>query len=198
MRDVGHLLELERCPYCSVHRPTLTKSAQFKTNNHRGDYERVWCAYSCANCGGVVIASALGFGDQALEIYPTPRAVEEAIPERAKAFLEQSISTVHAPAGSVMLAASAVDAMLKEKGYREGSLYNRIQKAADDHLITTEMAQWAHEVRLDANDQRHADQEADLPNEADAERVIEFALALAQFLFVLPQRVQRGIAASST
>lgn len=92
-----------------------------------------------------------------------------------------------------MLAASSVDAMLKEKSYKTGSLYDRINKAATDHLITKEMATWAHEVRLDANDQRHADDKADLPSEADAIRVIEFAEALATFLFVLPGRVTRGI-----
>ena len=91
-----------------------------------------------------------------------------------------------------MLAASAVDAMLKEKGYRDGNLNGRIKKAAENHLITEEMAIWAHEIRLDANDQRHADESAPLPSEVDASKVIEFASALAQFLFVLPARVQRG------
>jgi hypothetical protein len=55
-----------------------------------------------------------------------------------------------------MLAASAVDAMLKHKNYTVGSLKDRIDKAAKDHLITSEMAAWAHEIRLDANDERHA------------------------------------------
>jgi len=91
-----------------------------------------------------------------------------------------------------MLAASSVDAMLKEKGLKQGKLYGRINEAAKQHLITEEMATWAHEVRLDANDERHADEEAELPSTDDAERVIEFALALAQFLFVLPSRVERG------
>ncbi|MNG17315.1 hypothetical protein D3C84_1012940 [compost metagenome] len=91
-----------------------------------------------------------------------------------------------------MLTASAVDSMLKDKGYKEGSLYKRIDKAAADHLITVEMAEWAHEVRLDANDQRHADDEGALPDEADARKSIEFTLALAQFLFVLPARVAQG------
>jgi hypothetical protein len=91
-----------------------------------------------------------------------------------------------------MLTASAVDAMLKDKGYKDGSLSARIDAAAKDHLITTEMAAWAHEIRLDANDQRHADEEAILPSAADSAKVIEFAGALAQFLYVLPARVDRG------
>lgn len=91
-----------------------------------------------------------------------------------------------------MLTASAVDAMLKDKGFKDSSLNSRIDAAAKAHLITDEMAAWAHEIRLDANDQRHADETAALPVAADAEKGIEFANALAQFLYVLPARVERG------
>ena len=93
-----------------------------------------------------------------------------------------------------MLAASAVDAMLKAKTYRDGSLYSRIEKAVSDHLITDDMGTWAHEVRLDANEQRQADEDFEIPDEEDAKRVIEFTKALALFLFVLPKMVKRGIA----
>ena len=93
-----------------------------------------------------------------------------------------------------MLAASAVDSMLKLKSYKEGNLYARIELAAKEHLITADMAKWAHDVRLDANDQRHADDSAPLPSVEDAKRCVDFAQALAQFIFVLPARVQRGIA----
>jgi hypothetical protein len=92
-----------------------------------------------------------------------------------------------------MLAASAVDAILKLRGYTQGSMYARIEKAAEDHVLTKEMAAWAHAVRLDANDQRHADEAAFLPSTADAKRVLEFASALGEFLFVLPARIERGI-----
>jgi len=126
-------------------------------------------------------------------MYPAPLDVDENIPNRAKAYLEQAINSISSPAGAVMLAASSVDAMLKEKGLKEGSLYKRIDQAANDHLITAEMATWAHEVRLDANDQRHSDEEAELPSPDDAKRSIEFVKALGQFLFVLPALVQRGI-----
>ena len=102
------------------------------------------------------------------------------------------MSSIHAPVGAVVTAASAVDAMLKSKGYKDGSLYSRIDQAAKDHLITSEMAAWAHEIRLEANDQRHADENAPLPTSEDAAKVIEFAKALGQFLFVLPARVERG------
>ena len=44
---------------------------------------------------------------------------------------------------------------LQDKGLKEGTLYARIDQAAKEHLVTLEMASWAHQVRLDANDERH-------------------------------------------
>jgi Domain of unknown function (DUF4145) len=95
-----------------------------------------------------------------------------------------------------MLAASSVDGMLKAKNYKNGSLYSRIEQAMDDHLITSEMAKWAHQVRLDANEPRHADQAAPLRDSSDASRSIHFAQALAMFLFTLPANVTRGLKAT--
>lgn len=92
-----------------------------------------------------------------------------------------------------MLSASSIDSMLKIKKYTDGSLYERLKAAASDHLITEEMEKWAHDVRLDANDQRHADESDNLPTIEDAQRVIDFTQAFGQYLFVLPAMIQRGL-----
>jgi hypothetical protein len=68
---------------------------------------------------------------------------------------------------------------------------------SDGNLITPEMAEWAHHVRLEANDHRHADDTASLPTTPSAERCIAFARALGQFLFVLPSMVERGLEESA-
>jgi hypothetical protein len=125
-------------------------------------------------------------------MWPEGDGLSDSIPDRARAYHKQAIDSLHAPAAAQMLAASAVDSMLKEKGYKQGALNSRIIDAKVNHLITPEMAEWAHEVRLDANDQRHADDNAPLPTKEEAEKTIEFAKALAQFLFVLPAMVSRG------
>ena len=194
----GQTLQLQRCPHCNIANPTLQNVFNIDTQNDRGGDNRRWGSYKCATCGYVTLAVATyrNFEQRTIneisEIWPTPQAVHDSVPGRAKSYLEQAIASIAAPSGAVMLTASAVDAMLKEKGLKEGSLYKRIEKAAAEHLITAEMAEWAHEVRLDANDQRHDDEEGALPDEADARKSIEFAMALAQFLFVLPARVARG------
>jgi Domain of unknown function (DUF4145) len=92
-----------------------------------------------------------------------------------------------------MLCASAVDAMLKAHGYEKGWLNERINKAVADSLLTKEMGEWAHHIRLEANDPRHADQNASDTTQEQAEQSIEFTEALADILFVLPSRIKRGI-----
>ncbi len=96
-----------------------------------------------------------------------------------------------------MLAASAVDAMMRAIGYVDGSLYSRINKAVDDHLITPDMGVWAHKVRLDANDPRHADAERPHITADDARRSVDFASSLGHILFVLPDQVTAGVKEAS-
>ena len=197
MPALTDIFELDRCPHCRVDHPHLQVQSIIKSTAHNGENLRIWKAYVCNRCGGVVLASANRDGQWAQEIYPNSKVVDESIPEPARTYLNQAIDSLHSPAGSVMLSASSVDAMLKAKQYKEGSLYTRINKAVEDHLITQEMSQWAHEVRLDANDQRHADEKAALPTSTDAKKCIDFVLAFGEFLFVLPSRVKSGIANAS-
>ena len=194
LTELGQQLILARCPHCSVDQPSLLQCARFETSDFLSRYQRTWVAYRCARCGGVTTAEAPKGSNYVSEIYPAPLGVDETLPDKAKELLEQAIdSSINAPAGAVMLTASSIDAMLKAKGLTEGSLYARIKKAAEQNLITEDMADWAHEVRLNANDQRHADESASLPTSEDAKRVIDFVQALGMVLFVLPARVRRGI-----
>lgn len=189
----GNQLNLERCPHCNVAKPLLGRLWATDSADHAGGNKRFWSVFKCVTCGGLVMGSSAQNADQPIyQIWPSPQLVADEVPARARTFLSQAIASLHAPAGAVMLTASAVDAMLKDKGLKEGSLNARINSAAKSHLITAEMAAWAHEIRLDANDQRHADEEADLPDVANASKAIDFANALAQFLYVLPARVERG------
>lgn len=193
MPNLSSNLVLPRCPHCAVASPFLNRVHHFETNSHDSTNPRRWAIYVCGSCGGVVSACAANHNRPVSAFFPGSLEVDTEIPDRPRSFLQQANESLHAPAGAVMLSASAVDSMLKLKGYTQGSLYQRIESAVSDHLITAEMATWAHEVRLDANDQRHADEDADLPTEQDAKRVIEFSSALAEYLFVLPSRIQRGL-----
>jgi hypothetical protein len=193
MPTLSDNLVLPRCPHCSTANPNLRRVHHSETRDHTGQNPRIWSLYACGTCGSMVTAWAANHNQPVKGVYPRSESVDLEIPDRPRTYLKQASESMHAPAGAVMLAASAVDSMLKAKGYVEGSLYTRIDKAAADHVITADMAAWAHAVRLDANDQRHADEGADLPTVADAQRVLAFAATLAQIMFVLPARVARGL-----
>lgn len=198
MPDLDSTLKLKRCPHCSIDNPNLsTILSDTQTATDTGDNVRIWRVYKCARCGGIVIASCQFHNRFVTEIYPNPESVNDILPFKVKAYLQQAIDSVYAPAGSVMLCSSAVDAMLKEKGYKDGGMYPRINQASKDGLLTPDMAIWAHQVRLEANDQRHSDEEAELPTIEDAKKSIEFTKVLAEFLFVLPSKVKTGIDTST-
>jgi len=159
-----------------------------------------WHIYTCSSCGGLVgaaipvaqVQTGAPLTQQAHWIVPTVVTISSDIPQAAARYLTQARETLASPSASVVMSASAVDAMLKERGYRDGKLYGRIQKAETDGVLTKDMAAWAHEIRLDANDERHADQDASAMTGEDAAKCLEFADALADLLFVLPARVRRG------
>jgi Domain of unknown function (DUF4145) len=188
-------LILDICPHCGVAAPVLTSVYNFPTTSHRQAKIKYWRIYACTSCGNVVPAWAHAEAGRLEGYFPRSQAISADIPQRPRAYLAQCKASLHAPSGAVMLAASAIDAMLKHHGLEKDSLAARLTSAAQSHLITSEMADWGHDVRLDANDERHADKDASLPTEEDAKRCFEFATALAEFLFVLPARVRRGRAA---
>lgn len=192
-------LSLPRCPHCHVDTPSLSVRATVQTSNYSNSVKKLWKMYSCHRCGGIVTASSL-YGENGLveEIFPINKVIDDSLPEKVRAYLSQALESLHAPAGALMLCASAVDAMLKEKNYLQGSLHVRINKAVEDNLITSSMGKWAHQIRLDANEQRHADEESTLPTYQDAKRALDFALALGEFLFVLPNKVTKGLEETST
>jgi Domain of unknown function (DUF4145) len=185
--------DIDNCPLCGISHPNMHKQyGPIQTHDRNGGTHRIWKIYQCSTCGGFINAWSDRDGGAVEAFYPFVKSLDNSIPEKPREILSQAMRSLHAPSGAVMLSASAIDAMLKVKSYTSGSLYARIDKAAADHLITVEMASWAHDVRLDANDERHAEETEPLPDMAEAKRAIEFTQALAEYLFVLPARVTRG------
>ena len=126
-------------------------------------------------------------------MFPQLPDVAEDLPERAQTYLKQAYDTRAAPDACAVMASSAVDAMLKAKGYAEGTVFARINKASEDGILTSDMASWAHHVRLEGNRPRHADDENPHVSPDEAQACIDFAEALGNFLFVITARVERGL-----
>lgn len=195
---------IDRCPQCNVAKPLLQVQWEGQTRPDILSGTR-WLVYECSSCHRLTMAEGNmasyeggnlprnGPSMQIRRLYPAPVSVDASLPSAAQRYLRQAIETKFAPDAAVVMAASAVDAMLKAKGYSSGTLYSRIDVAIKDHLLTEGMGKWAHKVRLEANAVRHADEEITPPTEEDAGQVIEFASALGDFLFVFTARVEEGI-----
>ncbi|MAI31666.1 MAG: hypothetical protein CMM07_08350 [Rhodopirellula sp.] len=191
--ELDFTLKLPRCPFCNVDRPNLMSEFDLTPKDSEGNSRGTWRFYRCNRCGSIVTAWAHEHLGRVLGVIPEARRLSDDIPPRPKAYLQQALESRHVPSGAVMLAASAIDSMLKDRGYIEGNLYPRIKQAASDNVITDGMAEWAHRVRLGANAERHADECHDLPSTEDAQRAIKLAEAFAEFLYVLPAMVNQGL-----
>lgn len=201
----GIVYGLERCPQCGVATPLISKigtACLHYESSHHYDQDKWFFTGSCSRCRRHVLfyGETLEKPDykdkepkriSILKTYPSLESASNELPVAAARFLQQALESLHAPDGALMLAASAIDAMLKSKGYTEGTLYSRIRSASKDHVLTDDMAAWAHEIRLSANEPRHADENFEGATPDDAEQVIAFAKALGQYLFELPARVKK-------
>ncbi len=195
------LIGLRRCPHCGIASPNLIVAwaSQGPTNRTDGGKRFNWASYCCTSCGGIISCCADPEGGifRLLGVFPDAKTAHEDIPEPARTFLQQAYETLHAPDAAAVMAGSAVDAMLKAHGLEAGSLYDRIDQALEENLLTKGMADWAHSVRLGSNRPRHADKDRPhvLPDEA--KQSVEFAEALGNFLFVLTARINRGLKAAA-
>ena len=192
------LYGIDRCPHCGIATPNMNRMWASDGPSPRRDGGRAiyWGCYRCARCGAATIVSADATSARYFEVdacFPEPKQAHADVPEPANRFLQQAFDTLHAPDAAAVMAGSAVDAMLKEKGLSEGSLYTRIDQALTANMLTQGMADWAHSVRLGSNRPRHADAENPHVSASEAKQSVDFAEALANFLFVLTARIERGL-----
>ena len=191
---------VDRCPHCSVATPLFVIPWTGQTPTSVGPPQH-WALAACVRCGKCLAVGSWPHFDvdfsRPFEIYPTPKQAHQDIPEMARVYLQQAYDTLHSPDAASLMAGSAVDAMLKSLNYKDGSVYKRIDQALADNVITKGMADWAHVVRLGANRPRHADIESPYTTPEEAENSVQFAEALANFLFVLSARIDRGISAAA-
>ena len=187
----------ERCPYCGKAHPTLEHVWDAKSDPKRtiGKIPKWWFGYQCKSCSGVVSISCIAIPLSASTkllvdgVFPNTWSPSEVIPDFVTRFLTQAHETLSSPDASVLMSASSIDAMLKDKGLEKGSLYSRIDEAVSQGFITKNMAKWAHLVRLDSNKPRHADITDKALGSEDAKRSLDFAKALAELLYILPSRI---------
>lgn len=190
-----------RCPYCSTMSPELTKIYNRAAQKNSFGFVIQWTGYECAVCKGVILCKGLPgqTGPEFLidEFIPSSKNAPDELPQNARVYLQQALEAQGQPDLAAMGAASSIDAMLKAKGLKEGTLNQRINKAVEEKILTQDMADWAHAIRLSANDPRHADEENSHINPEISRQMLEFAETLGLVLFVLPARIKKNLEGES-
>jgi hypothetical protein len=188
-------LDLENCPQCQVAKPLLTQQWFSPPHLYNNDqFDGGWAVYQCSKCRRVILTCAPGYEEIQL-IWPKQMILPTEIPDRARKALSEAVKIIGAaPSASIIQTQRAVELMLHEKGVTVGKkiVFNdKIKEAADKQIIIPAMVDWANEIRWAATDERHLNVDDATPD--DAQQCVEFALALAQNLFVLPARITRGL-----
>ena len=109
-------LALPRCPHCNIAVPRLGLAWTYVTP----DQMLKAGVYTCASCHMPILA-VWRTSPTPMQVHPATRQVSAELPERAADYLQQAMDSIGtAPSGAVMLAASAVDAMLAGQGAQGG------------------------------------------------------------------------------
>ena len=127
-------------------------------------------------------------------IFPEPPKTEapEHTPKNVANYYRQGMENLGRnwdAAGTMFRKALDVGLKVKFSHDTKGKLYERIRRAADRHDLTPELADWAHQIRLDGNDAAH-DEEPLL--EPEARRLQVFTELVFRYLFTLPGMMQEA------
>ncbi len=201
------------CPYCLTRSVAFTVTAvirwkRFLEDEHYDVFAR--CGYP--SCGRGIIKT-VGMRENGLSLtyklaidgnpsrivprFPSPYAPLHT-PDRAARCFKQgrdsNLSRNWDAAGAMFR--KALDVGLKHKFPElSGSLFERIQQAKENGGLTKDLAEWAHEIRMEGNTAVHDEDEY---KEEEAKPLEAFTDMVFRYLFTLPAMVQEKKGDAST
>ena len=122
--------------------------------------------------------------------FPLPSPVDERIPEKIRKDLEEAklCFSVGAINASVGMCRKALQRTCKEKVAIKKELYDQIDEIATRGIISNDLKELAHSVRLVGNDGVHPNE--DEVTKEDAEEILNLAEQLLDIIFVAPAKVK--------
>lgn len=115
------------------------------------------------------------------------------VPASVLRYFEQAAASLkagHFDAAGVMFR-KTLEVATREKAPTQSAkpLIKRIDKLADEGLITSDMREWAHQIRLGGNEAAHEDEPLE---EGEADRLYRFTDAFLRYAYTLPAMVSRS------
>ena len=192
------------CPHCGIRGVAFTIASEQLV---RTDPALLFDTFAiCGRCGRGILASfepiggesptrllQAGRGHQLGSPTISPAApstgAPDRTPERAADYYRQGMENLpgNLDAASSMFR-SALEAGLREKFPDiEGTLNQRIERAADQGGLTPDLAKWAHQIRLSGNEAVHGGEQF---SKEEAERLHAFTELVFLYLFKLPAMLE--------
>ncbi len=150
--------------------------------------------YMCSNpsCKGIIYAILKN--NKIVDMYPKKMPqVDKSVPtEVTRDFIEAAKCY---DAGCFRAAASmcrrALQSSCVEKGAKDGKLTDQIIDLHERGFITTNLKDWAHEIRITGNVGAHPDNDGlkDVDRK-EAEEIINFMEEYLKYLYVMPSKVE--------
>ena len=179
------------CPYCKTRNVSLEVTGNYDRPQVSGAYER-YSLLACGFCGRAALGIFSG-PDRGrildarflVDIHPQPDMPPKHLPDQVSQRYSEAVSIVGtAPEAAGMMFRKTLEIALKTiRPDDTGSLKTRIDLAAKAGAITTDLAEWAHRIRLDGNDAAH-EEDPFSPDEVNA--LHRFTELVLMYLFSLP------------
>ena len=150
--------------------------------------------WSCPNpeCNIIVYVTTDEQGT-ILDTYPkrVPK-IEQAVPSSVRSDMEEAYKSFNAGAwrASAAVGRRALQSSLLELKATKGKLQDQIDEVYAKTMITKEIRDWAHEIRLIGNDGAHPDKDGlqDV-TEDDAKELLEFLEKYTDYVYIMPAKV---------
>ena len=185
------------CPRCG------TKSVAFEVKSvvqrDSGGVRRNDTFATCAYCGrGVLFMYTVFPGpvSPVVEVAPAssskpPKHLSERV---ADLFRQGADNLPQNPDAAGMSFRKTLDIALKEKfPALKGKLVERIEQAAAQGQLTRDLADWAHQIRVDGNEATHEEEPF---SKDDAQRLHDFTHLALIYLFSLPGMLEKAKAST--
>ena len=126
-----------------------------------------------------------------LPLRPMGKEYEDVPKDIASAASEAySCFSINANRAAVLMARTAIEATAKDKQITGVDLYHKIGAMADKNIITGQLAEEAHEIRLLGNDMAHGDL-AEPVTEEDASDILGFLDSVMDYVYQQPMLLQK-------
>lgn len=186
------------CPHCSVR----VKGDVRGVVTYEDDAAHVLVA--CPSCGSALFGSSFLFRDEndtwsydhAERLWPTPSLVDlsPAIPEAARRDLKDAQKCIaHGIfSAATVLCGRALERLVAEKTGPGTTLARGLQALKESGAIDSRLLQWAEALRKERNIGAHASTEE--TTRENAEDVLDFSIAIFEYVYTLSEKYEKYIA----